>query len=375
VFLNTTLQQESTPYALVVNGITDVWGLPILPNTRVRFTSFTLANGFLTREIFEDIKGTDVEDLVSSEKYIRDYYDRLAGATSFETPVNDGVFYGQRVCGYLTPPETGDYVFVLTAADAAELWLSKDEVLTNTALIARVLLPARPYQWTNEFNQVSGAITLQAGERYYLEVLHKAGGTNDHAAVAWTLPSQAGRSNTLAVIPGDFLSTYVNPDAADIVITLQPTNTTVPENRTATFTVAATGSSALGTNILYQWLKDGTVLAGATLPSHTTPPVKKIDSGSRYQCAISVPGKTVFSAEALLTVSEPVDLPPLFILRKPPEVVVGWISAVTNLVLESTANLTTSVWTIAPELVVQDGTTNLVLLPALDTRFFRLRSP
>jgi hypothetical protein len=375
VFLETSLQEENTPYTLIVNGIQDRWELTIQPETKVRFTSFVLANGFLAREIFYEIPGSQVSDLTSSTQFERDQVDELAALTSFEIAPKGMTNYGQRIVGYLTAPETGDFVFRLSAADSAELWLSKDEVLTNTALIARVLTPTQPYQWTNEFFQISGAITLIAGQRYYLEVLHKVGTNSDHVEVAWTLPSRSGASNAVEVIPGDYLSTYVNPDVANIVITRQPTNVTVPEFRSATFTVVAAGTSALGTNIIYQWLKNGANLDGATQPSYTTPPVKADDNQSRFHCMISVPGKTVFSRAAILTVVEPSELPALFIIRKAQEAIIGWISSATNLLLESNINLMTTNWYVAPEPVTRTGNTNLVVTPAIDTRFFRLRLP
>jgi hypothetical protein len=334
-----------------------------------------LANGFLTREIYEDLPGTDIASLTDSAAYQEERYDRLAAVTSFQTPIQDGVFYGQSVWGYLTAPESGDDVFRLSAADSAELWLSKDEVSTNTALIARVLVPTKPYQWTNDFYQTSGAITLQAGQAYYVEVLHKAGATNDHVEVAWTPPSRSGTVNALEIIPGDYLATYVNPDVAQITITQQPTNVNVPEFRTATFGVVATGSSYLGTNMIYQWLRDGASIPGAKSAIYTTPPVKAADHQSRYQCAVSVPGKTVYSDEAVLTVIEAVDLPALQIARQAANAVISWITTATNLVLESQTNLVVTNWVVAPEPVVRNGNTNQVATPAQDTRFFRLRSP
>ncbi|HUJ82646.1 MAG TPA: immunoglobulin domain-containing protein, partial [Candidatus Acidoferrales bacterium] len=50
-------------------------------------------------------------------------------------------------------------------------------------------------------------------------------------------------------------------------ITTQPTNQSVQAGATATFSVAASGSSPLS----YQWQKNGAAISGATSASYTTP--------------------------------------------------------------------------------------------------------
>src|ERR1035441_6846270 len=51
------------------------------------------------------------------------------------------------------------------------------------------------------------------------------------------------------------------------VITTQPASQTVNAGQTATFAVVASGTAPLS----YQWLKNGTVVPGATSASYTTP--------------------------------------------------------------------------------------------------------
>jgi len=82
------------------------------------------------------------------------------------------------------------------------------------------------------------------------------------------------------------------------VIMTHPSNQTVAPGQSATFSAAATGSDPL----TYQWQKDGTAIAGATLHAYTTPPVTPTDSGTKFQVLISNSAGSVTSNPATLTV-------------------------------------------------------------------------
>ncbi len=84
-----------------------------------------------------------------------------------------------------------------------------------------------------------------------------------------------------------------------ITITTQPAAQSVSVGQTATFTVVATGTSALS----YQWLKDGVAIPSATAASHTTPATVLADDGSSFSVEISnATGDKLTSAAATLTV-------------------------------------------------------------------------
>ena len=85
------------------------------------------------------------------------------------------------------------------------------------------------------------------------------------------------------------------------VITTQPSDATVTQCPTATFTVAATGSAPLA----YVWCRDGVVIGGAINASYTTPPLALTDDGKVYTVKITNPCGTVTSAGAVLHVARP----------------------------------------------------------------------
>lgn len=108
--------------------------------------------------------------------------------TSFSSPVNFTDNYGARARGYICPPVTGNYVFYLSADDNAELWLSTNNDPLNKTKIAYISDWASPGQYDRFPSQQSVAIRLEAGQRYYVETLHKEGNGGDHLSVGWKLP-------------------------------------------------------------------------------------------------------------------------------------------------------------------------------------------
>jgi hypothetical protein len=82
-------------------------------------------------------------------------------------------------------------------------------------------------------------------------------------------------------------------------ITNQPLDQTAAVGQTATFSVAATGSTPLS----YQWRKNTTMIAGATSASYTTPPTTGADNGSQFSVVVSNSLGSTTSRSAKLTVT------------------------------------------------------------------------
>lgn len=110
----------------------------------------------------------------------------VTGALEF---FNIGDTYGDRMSGYLCPPQTGTYTFYIAGDDNAELWLSTDANPANKRKIAYIPGWTDFRQWDKYGGQKSASIFLQADTRYYIEVLHKEGGGGDHVSVAWQMPN------------------------------------------------------------------------------------------------------------------------------------------------------------------------------------------
>ncbi|MES2476224.1 MAG: PA14 domain-containing protein [Verrucomicrobiota bacterium] len=176
------------------------------------FDRRVIANGFmenplvlpgqpnLKREVWADISGTAVSILTSTASFIAGKPDARGALTTFESPVNHGENFGERVTGTLVAPESGDFKFWIASDVASELWLSTDSNPSNRMKIAFTTSATAARNWTTFASQESGTLKLTAGQRYHIEVLHKESTGADQMSVAWQGPSFARQ-----IIDGRFL--------------------------------------------------------------------------------------------------------------------------------------------------------------------------
>ena len=68
--------------------------------------------GGILREVYTGISGGSVYDLTNSAKYKAGAPDTTNWVTDlFEAPINGADAYGQRMHGYVIPPQSGYYTF------------------------------------------------------------------------------------------------------------------------------------------------------------------------------------------------------------------------------------------------------------------------
>ncbi len=174
----------------------------------------------VTREIWSNTVGVLVKDIpLHLPASATNSLGNLEGVTNF------GDNYGERVRGYLVPPVSGNYYFWLAANSTAELWISNDGESANKVRRAWVTKATLPRQWTVQPNQKSAWLSLKAGERYYIEVLHKAGkGANDHWSVAWLLDPYGTNKTPGPIVPGYVLAPYLGEPVSEVPGTLYAAN-------------------------------------------------------------------------------------------------------------------------------------------------------
>jgi hypothetical protein len=142
------------------------------------------------------------------------------------------------------------------------------------------------YQWQKNGTNIAGA----TGTSYTTPATTTADSGSTFRCIV---------SNSAGSVTSNSATLTVNPAAVPPTITAQPSNQTVTDGQTATFTVSATGTAPLS----YQWQKNGTNIPGATGASYTTPAATTADSGSTFRCVVSNSVGSVTSNSATLTVN------------------------------------------------------------------------
>lgn len=186
---------------------------PINGNRLIPFTELPdvacEGTGSIKWEVWNNISGTTISPIV---------YDQMPDLTTtlpiFETPQYHGNNYASRIRGYLCPPVSGDYTFWVSGDDMTELWLSTNDDPSNRNLIASVAGHTPYRKWDKYPSQQSGVISLEAGQRYYVEVRHKEGSGADHISVGWQVPGREPERP----IQGNYLIPFedVAPNCAEI---------------------------------------------------------------------------------------------------------------------------------------------------------------
>lgn len=158
----------------------------------------------MIQEVWEGVRGGSLDNLRDANAYKK-------GEPSYARIIDNldigqmGDEFGARYTALLEVPETGDYTFWLAADDAAALYLSNDESPEK----ARVVAELKTYTNRKSFSGrgKSAPIILEKGKKYYLMLLHKEGGGDDHLAVAWSGPNRER-----SILTAQNLSPVVSPE-------------------------------------------------------------------------------------------------------------------------------------------------------------------
>jgi xyloglucan-specific exo-beta-1,4-glucanase len=164
--------------------------------------------GSILRQWWTGISGTAISNLTSNANYPNNPTGS-GQLTSLEAPTNWADNYGTRIRGYIHPTASGSYTFWVAGDDNTELYLSTSDNPASASRIAYVSGWTNSREWNKYSTQQSTTINLVAGQKYYIEVLHKEGSGGDNIAVAWQ-----GPGITQQVIAGTYLSPFIPASGA-----------------------------------------------------------------------------------------------------------------------------------------------------------------
>ncbi len=251
-------------------------------------------NGLLY-ERWDGIAGVDIASLTSHANYPDNPSSTTYLTDLFEAPSNAGSEFGTRVRGYIVPPLTGNYTFWIASDDHGSLLLSSDDDPANAVEIAFVAEWGPPRVWDWAASQQSAPITLQAGQRYYIEALAKEQGGGDNLAVAWALDGQA-----IELIASNVLCAYeptVSAPTAHIAASVTTGDAPL------TVSLSGAGSADPDNDIVsYAW-----TFGDGTTSSVANPPDKTYTDAGSYVVRLTVTdsGGRSDSAETTIVVTQP----------------------------------------------------------------------
>jgi hypothetical protein len=216
--------------------------------------------------------------------------------------------YGNRLRAFFIPPATGDYNFFLNSDDDADLFVTpngadpagKRIVAQETAWSSSALnwtstgggTDSLAQRRSDQFIDPTAGVALYpngmhmlGGQKYYIEAVHHEGGGGDYLAVTAKTVFNDPVNGEDTTIKGSSVGVYA-PRSTWVNFTQQPQSTPVNSVGPVTFTAQATSDSTMAIGalnppivngvvqtptrtVLYQWMKNGVDVAGATTASYS----------------------------------------------------------------------------------------------------------
>ena len=197
----------------------------VVPTNRLYPTTEIPNGGSVMQEVWTGLSGGNLTTMTSNASYpnkpaLREFL------TSFECLAQDWEEnYGTRVTGFIRPPVTGNYTFAVSGDEVVQLYLSTDANPANKTLVASTSTATAFRDFAANASQQSAPRALVAGQRYYVEMLHKEATGTDQWSVAWKQPGDTDFSiipGTVLMMPNTELATPSTANYFNTLATEQP---------------------------------------------------------------------------------------------------------------------------------------------------------
>jgi hypothetical protein len=327
VRLTTSTLTEGTTYTVTVNNVQDLQGLTMSPNPTL--SNFVHGAGYESKPItfkkFNNIGGGTVPDLTNNPAFPNSpSYTALPTLFEDPSPTDDAATnnnYGCQLSAIYVAPTTGQYTFYMSSDDNGVTYLSSNDQPANKVQICSEPQwnSARYYVGTDRRNPSapenrSAAITLSAGQKYYLEALMKEGTGGNNLSVAVQEPGQGAPTTPIPAsrfAPVRYFGNQVFYTLGPVLIVTQPTNQTIAEGQSAAWSATADGTPPYSA----QWFSNGVAVAGATNLTYITQPLNATAQGASYLCVVSNEFSSATSSSATLNVTLDVTRPTLALVQ------------------------------------------------------------
>ncbi len=142
------------------------------------------------RELYFNLSrdGFSLGRMTNHPNFLAERPDQTNTLANLQSETSRGDDYGQRLRGYITAPNAGNYTFEISADETANFLLSTNENPAFKRLVAWVDPRSQENNFNTHYGQLSAPIPLLAGQRYYFEVLHHDVNLIDHLVGAMADP-------------------------------------------------------------------------------------------------------------------------------------------------------------------------------------------
>ena len=237
-----TLDKPLTPgqsYSLTVRNARDLAG-NVMGTATIAFQANVLARGFLRWDYWGGLDQANnvVEDTLLADSRFPKSPDRTAFISAFNSrmifPDDTHEAYGSRITAYFVPPTSGKWIFFIRSDKSSRLYLNKNgtdpagkEIIAEETDCCDAFVASGIPNDDGITSATSDPLTLTAGQRYYIEAIHKEGTGSDYVQVAAKLETDSTAPAKLLPLPGSLFETLVDPAGASVTIKQQPVSITV----------------------------------------------------------------------------------------------------------------------------------------------------
>jgi len=329
VVLTTDAQAPDTQYTVTATFAQDLAGNPVAaPNNTAQFRSWIVSpacSGVLF-EAFSSV-GTTIPAFTNYAVYPNNPFTNMliqGMHTRMAFPDNLNENYGGRLRALFIPLVSGNWRLFMSSDDPGELWFNPNgSGSSGRQRVAFENACCNLYQPAGG-SQTSPAFPLIAGQGYYVELIYKENTGGDYGMVAARMEgdgvptggndqgAEAGEAISGTVAPSRFSTVGSGAVPAGVAgalsINQNLSNVSTQANQQVTLRLGATAPNS--PYVCYQWQKSedgGTTfedIPGATRAEYTTPVLTVADDhGDVYRVVAGIPGVSVTSANATLTVA------------------------------------------------------------------------
>jgi hypothetical protein len=247
------LPTEGVTYNVAIANIIDrAIAQNQLVQTSLATTAWVKTTNAVYAELYTDLQGSTLNYLTNSDKYLCSSPDVKLYMTSVNLQPNLEN-YGSRMVFYFIPTNSENYAFYIQHDDAVTVKMSTDERPENAVVVLNRDLAGGIGTYADGLDSFTN--NVQAGNIYYVEIMHKEGTGGDYVRVAAKPVSDLTPPANLLPIGSSMIAVYA-PEPAQFQINPLPATTNIYENVEPIFVVTNfVAPTNYATGVWYQWYK------------------------------------------------------------------------------------------------------------------------